>query len=169
MSKKQNPVTPPADGSTPPSVEVDTLQAKVAELTADLQRTRADFENYRKRVELEKTAARQAGEQKATKALLPVLDTVERAITHVPDDIAGHTWVKGITGLTKQLDKITKELGLEKIAASAGTPFDPSVHQAVQMDEDAEGDTEVIAAELQTGYRLNGLPIRDAMVKVTRK
>ena len=87
----------------------------------------------------------------------------------MPDDIAGHTWVKGITGLTKQLDKITKELGLEKITASAGTPFDPSVHQAVQMDEDAEGDTEVIAAELQTGYRLNGLPIRDAMVKVTRK
>ena len=108
MSKKQNPVTPPADDNASPSVEVDTLHAKVAELTADLQRTRADFENYRKRVELEKTAARQAGEQKATKALLPVLDTVERAITHVPDDIAGHTWVKGITGLTKQLDKITK-------------------------------------------------------------
>ena len=64
MSKKQNPVTPPADDNASPSVEVDTLHAKVAELTADLQRTRADFENYRKRVELEKTAARQAGEQR---------------------------------------------------------------------------------------------------------
>ncbi len=145
------------------------LEQQVGELTADLQRMRADFENYRKRVEGEKLSARRDGETRATLKLLPVVDTIERAIAHIPDDIADHQWVKGVAGLVKQLDKSLAELKLQKIDATQGVDFNPELHQAVQFDDEAGGDREVIAEELQPGYTLDGSPIRHAMVKVTKQ
>ena len=101
--------------------------------------------------------------------LLPVIDTIERAVTHAPADLAEDNWVKGVVGLGKNLDKSLTDLGLVRIAANPGTPFDPHLHEAVMMDEDAEGDHEVIAEELRAGYTLNGSVIRPSMVKVTRQ
>ena len=147
----------------------EDLQQQLGELTLDLQRTRADFENYRKRVEAEKQAAQDLGQTKAIMKLLPVIDTIERAIANVPEDLKDNPWAKGVAGLSKQLDKQLKDLGLEKIDAKPGTPFNPELHQAVQFDETAEGDKEVIAEELRAGYILNGAVARDAMVKVTRQ
>ena len=147
----------------------EDLQQQLGELTLDLQRTRADFENYRKRVEAEKQAAQDLGQTKVIMKLLPVIDTIERAIANVPAELADNAWAKGVAGLNKQLDKQLKDLGLEKIDAKPGTPFNPELHQAVQFDETAEGDKEVIAEELRAGYILNGAVIRDAMVKVTRQ
>ncbi len=141
----------------------------VAELTADLQRTRADFENYRKRVEGEKQAARDAGQAGAILKLLPVVDNIERAIAHVPEDLTENKWAQGVTGLVKQLEKSLDNLNIRRIAATPGTVFDPELHEAIQFDEDAEGEQEVIAEELQAGYTLNGQPIRHAMVKVTKQ
>ncbi len=147
----------------------EDLQQQLGELTLDLQRTRADFENYRKRVEAEKQAAQDLGQTKAIMKLLPVIDTIERAIANVPAELADNAWAKGVAGLSKQLDKQLKDLGLEKIDAKPGTPFNPELHQAVQFDETAEGDKEVIAEELRAGYILNGAVVRDAMTKVTRQ
>ena len=147
----------------------EDLQQQLGELTLDLQRTRADFENYRKRVEAEKQAAQDLGHTKAIMKLLPVIDTIERAIANVPAELADNAWAKGVAGLNKQLDKQLKDLGLEKIDAKPGTPFNPELHQAVQFDETAEGDKEVIAEELRAGYILNGAVVRDTMVKVTRQ
>jgi molecular chaperone GrpE len=141
----------------------------VTELTHDLQRVRADFENYRKRVDAEKASARAAGEASAVLKLLPVVDTIERAVSHIPKDIAEHQWVKGVAGLIKQLDSTLSGLDLARIDAKRGTAFDPEFHQAVHFDEDAEGDKEVIAEELQAGYTYKGAPIRSAIVKVTKK
>jgi molecular chaperone GrpE len=147
----------------------EELAQEVATLTADLQRNRADFENYRKRVEAEKQTARSDGESLAIMRLLPVIDNIERAIVHIPEDLAENKWAQGVAGLVKQLEKSLESLNLKRIEASAGTTFDPELHEAIQVDEDAEGDHEVIAEELQAGYTLNGRPIRHAMVKVTRK
>ncbi len=146
----------------------DTEQ-QLGELTLDLQRTRADFENYRKRVEGEKAAARSAGETKAVIGLLPVLDTIELAATHIPNELKNNRWAQGIAGLGKQLDKTLAELNLTRIVAAAGTEFNPELHQAVQFDNEAIGEKEVVAEELQAGYILNGSVIRPALVKVTRK
>lgn len=145
------------------------LEQQNAELLADLQRIRADFENYRKMVEQEKIQARENGQSAAVLKLLPVVDTIERAIIHIPQDIAEHKWVQGVAGLVKQLDASLSAMNLRRIEASPGSQFDPSLHQAVQFDDEAEGDKEVIAEELQAGYTLNGTPIRHAMVKVTRQ
>lgn len=144
-------------------------EQQIAELTQDLQRTRADFENYRKRVELEKTAARQAGQASAILKLLPVIDNIERAVTHMPDDLKDNKWAQGIAGLTKNLEKSLETLNLARIDASKGVVFNPELHEAIQFDEEATGEKEIIAEELQAGYTLNGQPIRHAMVKVTKQ
>jgi len=147
----------------------DELETRVAELTADLQRTRADFENYRKRVDAEKQAAREAGQAGAVLKLLPVIDNIERAIVHLPEDLADNNWAQSVVGLVKHLEKSLEGLNLKRIEAAPGTPFDPELHEAIQFDEDAEGEQEVVAEELQAGYTLGGQPIRHAMVRVTRQ
>jgi len=147
----------------------EELEQEIGELTADLQRMRADFENYRKRVDVEKVTAREDGEIRAILKLLPVIDTIERAVAHIPADIIEHQWVKGVAGLVKQLEKSLGDLKLQKIDSQAGVEFNPELHQAIQFDEEATGEKEVIADELQPGYTLSGRPIRHAMVKVTRK
>lgn len=149
--------------------KTDELEQQLAELTADLQRTRADFENYRKRVEAEKLAAKEAGQMGAILKLLPVIDTIERAVGYMPKELEENKWAMGIVGLTKNLEKALDGLNLRRIEAGKGTTFNPDLHEAVQFDEDATGETEVIEEELQPGYLLNGRPIRHAMVKVTRQ
>ncbi|USN96751.1 MAG: nucleotide exchange factor GrpE [Candidatus Nomurabacteria bacterium] len=147
----------------------EELAQEVAELTMDLQRTRADFENYRKRVEQEKQMARMSGEASAVLRLLPVIDNIERAIVHIPAELTDNKWAQGVAGLAKNLDKSLESMNLKRIEAKPGTPFDPELHEAIQFDEEAEGEQEIIAEELQAGYLLNGQPIRHAMVKVTRR
>lgn len=146
----------------------EDLEQQLSELTLDLQRTRADFENYRKRVDIDKQAAQMHGATRMVLKLLPVIDTIDRAIVHMPDDLKDNQWAQGVAGLDKQLQKVLDELRIQRIIATPGTPFDPALHQAIQMDE-AEGEQEVIAEELQSGYLLDGTPIRHAMVKVTRQ
>lgn len=151
------------------SKKQEELEQQIGELTQDLQRTRADFENYRKRVELEKTAARENGQAAAILKLLPAIDNIERAIAHAPTDIQDNAWVQSVMNLTKQLDKSLENLNLKRIEASPGAEFNAELHEAIQFDEDTEGEKEVIAEELQAGYTLNGTPIRHSMVKVTRQ
>jgi len=145
------------------------LEEKVGELTLDLQRTRADFENYRKRVDAEKQSARESGQASAILKLLPVIDNIERAIAYTPEELKDNTWVQSVAGLVKHLEKSLDSLNLGRIDAKPGTPFDPELHEAIQFDEEAEGENEVIADELQAGYTLGGQVIRHAMVKVTRQ
>jgi len=144
------------------------LEQQLGELMQDLQRTRADFENYRKRMEAEKTAAREAGQAAAILKLLPVIDNIERAIAHTPPELADNKWAQGVASLVKNLEKSLESLNLKRIVATPGTPFNPALHEAIQFDEDATGEHEVIAEELQAGYTLGGAPIRHSMVKVTR-
>ena len=149
--------------------KTDEQEVKIAELTADLQRVRADFENFRKRVEIDKQQSEQRGAAKTALKLLPVIDTIERAIVHIPKDIIEHKWVQGVAGLIKQLDKALAGMDIKRIDASKETQFNPELHQAIQMDDEAKGEKEVIAEELQAGYTMGSDVIRHAMVKVTRK
>lgn len=144
------------------------LENRVDELVADLQRTRADFENYRKRTEAEKAASYQHGQESAITKLLPVIDSIDRAIAHTPDNLKDDKWAQGVVSLSKNIDKLLQGLGVERIEAVIGSEFNPEVHEAIQLDEDSQGDKEVIAEVLQAGYTLNGQSIRSAMVKVSR-
>ena len=151
----------------PPKQDKNAL--RIEELTLDMQRTRADFENYRKRVDAEKQSAREAGQASAVLKLLPVIDNIERAIAYTPEELKDNTWVQSVVNLVKHLEKSLESLNLSRIEATPGTTFDPEVHEAIKFDEDATGDHEVVAEELQGGYKLGGHVIRHAMVKVTRQ
>jgi len=113
------------------------LLDKLAEMTADLQRTRADFENYMKRSEIEKTLAREAGQSSAILKLLPVIDNIERAISCTPEDLKDNPWVQGVSSLVKNLEKSLSELNLKRIDAAPGAIFNPDLHEAVLFDENS--------------------------------
>ena len=152
----------------PKSKKQEDMEQKLGELTLDLQRTRADFENFRKRVDMEKAMSRASGRVSAIMELLPLLDTIERAVTHVPADLADNPWAQGVVGLAKRLEKAMGDLGLSRIDAKPGTKFNPELHEAVQFDE-SDGEHEVIAEELQAGYKLGDDVLRHTMVRVTKK
>ena len=146
----------------------DDNHVKIAELTADIKRLQADFENYRKRSEADKADSYRHGQEAAILQLLPVIDTIDRAIGHVPEELSDNKWAQGIVSVGKKLDKSLAEFKLERIKADAGTEFNPDLHEAIQFDEDSEGDKEVVSEELQAGYTLAGRVIRHAMVRVSR-
>lgn len=150
------------------SKKQEELEQRVAELTADLQRTRADFENYRKRAEAEKEIARGSGRAGAILKLLPVVDNIERAISHLPEDLKDNAWANSVVKLTKNLDKSLTDMGVERIDAAVGSAFNPDLHDAVQFDDESDGEHEVIAEELQPGYKVDGIVMRPSMVKVTK-
>jgi molecular chaperone GrpE len=145
------------------------FEQKIGELTADLQRTRADFENYRKRVESEKLLSRESGQASAILKLIPVIDNIERALAHRPVDLEGNAWADGVASLIKNLEKSLETLDLTRINAAPGTAFNPRLHEAVQFDELGDGDHEVVSEELQSGYLFGGDVLRPAIVKVVRQ
>ena len=139
--------------------EAELLQekeAKIAELTSDLQRTRADFENYRKQIEAQKVAERKMARFATISKILPLLDDIDRGISAYEE-------LKPLAG---SLDKTMKELSLERVASEEGVEFNPDLHDAVMVE--GEGEKEVIAETLRPGYYYEGEVLRPAMVKVKR-
>lgn len=151
------------------NIKKSDQEETIAELTADLQRVRADFENYRKRTDSEKLQAKESGFVQAVYRLLPVIDNIERSIKYIPEELKDNTWANGVVGLVKQLEKSLNELEIERIDAAEGATFNPDLHEAIQFDDSTNGETEVIQEELQPGYMYKGVPIRHALVKVTKK
>ncbi len=149
--------------------EIKKRLAECDDLKLDLQRTRADFENYRKNTENRISSAQKLGEKKAILQLLPIIDDIERAIAHLPEELKGNPWAENVVKMHKNLDKNLAKIGVKKINAQAGTAFNPELHEAVQFDEESDGNQEVVAAELRAGYEMGGDVLRASMVKVARK
>ena len=141
--------------TTKEEAKIDPRDAKISELTNDLQRTRADFENYRKQIETRIANVTSVTEANTVAKVLPLLDDIDRAISSTPD----------LKPLEKTLEKTTTEFGLTKIPAAPGTDFNPDFHDAISMEE-GEGEREVISEVLREGYLYRGEVIRPAMVKV---
>ena len=137
-------------------VDTSTLESQMAELVGDLQRTRADFENFRKQVELQKENEKKAARLATVYKMLPLLDDIDRAIESYEE----------LKPLEKSLSKVMKELGLSKIESGAGVDFNPDVHEAVMTEGD--GEKEIVAETLRAGYYYEGEVLREAMVKVKR-
>lgn len=140
------------------------LQAQVDELTAALQRERADATNIRRRHDEQISGMRNAVKAHIIRDLLPVVDNFERALKHIPSELKDNDYIKGVQGVVKQFEKTLTDIGVERIK-TVGEPFDPAYHEAVQMDE-GDGATEIVSEELQAGYILGDEVIRHAMVKV---
>ncbi len=144
--------------------DIEELADRIDELTEALQRERADAENIRRRHDEQYAALQNVVKAKVIRELLPAIDNLERALKHVPKELEGNDYVKGVEGTVKQFDKVLTDLGVTKIK-TVGEVFDPALHEAVGMEE-GEGTVEVVSEELQPGYVVDGEVIRHAMVKV---
>jgi molecular chaperone GrpE len=159
------------DQKAKPSKTVDNmmlLQQKVDELTAAVQRERADAINMRRRHEEQISNLKNTVKANVIRELLPVIDNFERALKHVPADLAAHEYIKGVEGVVKQFEKTLTDLGVIRIK-TVDEPFDPRWHEAVAVEDGDGGTQEVVSDELQAGYRLGDEVIRHAMVKVTMR
>jgi len=134
----------------------ENLETKITELTGDLQRTRADFENYRKQIEAQKENEKKAVRLATIYKILPLLDDLERGILSYAE----------LAPLSKSFEKTLKELGISRISSEVEVEFNPDVHEAVMAE--GEGEKEVIAETLRPGYYYEGEVLRPAMVKVKR-
>lgn len=150
-AQNTNPETISTEAATP-----DPNVAALTELTNDLQRTRADFENFHKQVEVQKSQAMAAAKYATVTKFLPLVDDFLRAINAYPEQLAP---------LSKSFNKTLQDLGLIQINSDPGVEFNPDLHEAISVEDD-EGDTEVIAETLRPGYMYDGAVIRAAMVKV---
>ena len=144
------------EGNVTEGEKFEKFTVEINELTADLQRTRADFENFRKQVEIQKENEKKATKLATVYKVLPLLDDLDRAISSYEE----------LGPLLKSLEKTLKDLGLAKISSEEGTEFNPDLHDAIMVEGD--GEKEVIAETLRPGYYYEGEVLRPAMVKVRK-
>jgi molecular chaperone GrpE len=145
------------------AAERDQLRAELAEVQDRLLRGRADFENFRRRSERDRSDFLQFAGMEVVREVLPILDDFERAQKSESTD-AGYR--KGIDLIYQRFVDTLKRIGLEPIAVEPGTPFDPNLHQAVVRAETAEAPDNTVLEEFQRGYNFKGKLLRPAMVKV---
>jgi molecular chaperone GrpE len=171
-SSEGTPLVPGEDPRATPSEggEVEKARAEAAEYLADLQRLKAEFDNYRKRVLREQTQAVELAAGPLVMKLLEVLDEFELALTaaeRVERPPGIDRFVHGVEMVYAKLVEILKSEGLERIDA-AGKSFDPELHEALLQGGEPDGEP-YVEDVLRTGYTLKGRVIRAAGVKVARR
>ncbi len=162
--------SPPAaaGAENPLAAELEAAKAEAASYREDLQRLKAEFDNYRKRIVKEQTSLLERASVNLVHRLLPVLDNFELAVASAEESREFDRMLKGIEMVFGELKEVLGAEGLAPIAAK-GRPFDPNVHEAaLQVDGDGEGEP-YVADELRTGYTYKGMVLRPAMVKVAHR
>lgn len=143
----------------------DPKDVQIEELQDKLKRQMAEFDNFRKRTEKEKSAMYEIGAREIIEKILPVLDNFERGLAAVPEDEKGSSFAEGIEKIYKQFVKTLEESGVAAIEA-VGQQFDPNLHNAVMHVEDDNYGENEISQELQKGYTYRGTVVRYSMVQV---
>jgi molecular chaperone GrpE len=145
--------------------ELDAAQAQAAEHLASLQRTAADFANYRRRTAEDRDREMGLASEQLLRKLLAVADDFDRALEAMPDALQGFGWIEGIVLLDRKLRQLLESEGVTPIEA-LGRPFDPREHEAIaSWPAPGRPDGEVIA-EIQRGYRIRDRVLRPAMVAI---
>ena len=130
-----------------------------------LQRERASFLNFKRRAEQEREQERMRGREDVLRALLPLLDDLDRALEHVPDELVDNSGAQGVVLARQQLLEAFRNLGVEPVG-QPGEPFDPAKHEAVESEHpSADGEPRVLRI-VRPGFRLAGRLLRPAQVAV---
>lgn len=151
---------------------IDDLAATVVQLKSEVdtnldgwQRSRAEFNNYRRRTQQQLSDSKQQGAVDALSKILPVLDDFERAFDNIPADLADHPWVSGTSLILKNIQKVLDEFNIE-VLDPVGEEFDPTMHEAIGMDDDSDFDSGTVTVTLQKGYKSGDKILRPALVRV---
>ena len=143
----------------------DPKDEKIDELNDKLKRSMAEFDNYRKRTDKEKSAMYEIGAKDVIEKILPIVDNFERGLAAVPEEEKDSPFADGMEKIYKQFVKTLDDMGVKPIEA-VGKPFDPNFHNAVMHVEDENLGENVVAVELQKGYTYKDSIVRHSMVQV---
>ena len=143
----------------------DKKDEKIEELTDKLTRQMAEFDNYRKRTEKEKSGMYEVGAKDVIEKILPVIDNFERGLAAVPEEQKEDSFVTGMEMIYKQIMTTLEGIGVKPIEA-VGQEFNPDLHNAVMHVEDEELGENIVAEEFQKGYTYRDSVVRYSMVKV---
>ncbi|MCT4605289.1 MAG: nucleotide exchange factor GrpE [Marinisporobacter sp.] len=149
------------------SIDLKKLQEEKEELNSQYLRMTADFQNYKKRVEKEKSDIYQFANEKLIVDLLPIVDNFERAVKSYKDEGKDESFTQGVEMILQQFLDVMKKNGVEEIEALE-KEFDPSFHHAVMQEESDKYESNIVIDVFQKGYVLNGKTIRPSMVKVVK-
>lgn len=141
--------------------------AELVQLKDKYLRTLAEYENFRKRSEKEKAQMFELGAKSIIEQLLPVVDNFERALEHISEEEKENSFVKGVEGIYKQIQKMFSDCDIQAIEA-VGQKFDPALHNAVMTEEEGDAEEDTVTADLQKGYTYRGNVVRHSMVKVKK-
>lgn len=147
--------------------QVEELKKQNEDLENQFKRLLAEFDNFRKRTEKEKTLLIDVGASNIISKILPIVDNLDRAIENIPEDLKENSFVVGVDNIYKQILKIFEEIGVKPIKTK-GEKFDPNLHNAVLMDEESDEEEGTITEELQKGWIYKENVIRHSMVKVKK-
>ena len=143
----------------------DPRDEKIEELTDRVKRQMAEFENFRKRTEKEKSSMYEMGARDIIERILPVVDNFERGLASIPEEAKATPFADGMEKIYKQFQKTLEEAGVKAIEA-VGQEFDPNFHNAVMHVDDENLGENVVAEELLKGYTYRDTVVRHSMVKV---
>ena len=143
----------------------DKKDEQIADLTDKLTRHMAEFDNYRKRTEKEKSAMYEIGAKDVVEKILPIVDNFERGLQSVPEEKKDDPFVDGMDKIYKQMMSTLEGIGVKPIEA-VGQEFDPNFHNAVMHVEDEEVGENIVVEEFQKGYTYKDFVVRHSMVKV---
>ena len=143
----------------------DKKDEQIEELTDKVKRQMAEFDNFRKRTEKEKSQMYDMGAKTIVEKILPGIDNFERGLAAVPEDNKEDAFVVGMDKIYRQMLTVLEEAGVKPIEA-VGAEFDPNFHNAVMHVEDETLGENVVAEELQKGYMYRDTVVRHSMVKV---
>jgi molecular chaperone GrpE len=145
----------------------DAVQTQAQEYLEGWQRNRAEFANYKKRVEREMKDSQNNGAGTVLKDILPVIDDFERAMSHVPESLQDDSWVGGVGMILRKLNKVLDNYGVT-VLDPTGEPFDPNRHEAIGTDDSDDVATGHVTATMQKGYVLGDRVLRPALVRVAK-
>lgn len=145
----------------------DKKDEQIEALTDRVKRQMAEFENFRKRTEKEKSSMYEMGAKSVVEKILPVIDNFERGLDTVPEDEADSPFTEGMRMIYKQLMTELENIGVKPIEA-LGTEFNPDFHNAVMQVESEEYESGYVAQELQKGYMYRDTVVRHSMVAVVQ-
>ena len=148
--------------------QLESLRAEVEEQKDGWLRTRADFENYKKRVQRDASRSYQDAMSSVLKLFLTVSDDLERAIKNKPEEDQIEGWVNGIKLIDQKLLNQMKNLGVERLVVKPGEVFDPNIHEAITQEENPDFEEGQIIDVVQPGYKISDRIIRPALVRVAK-
>ena len=143
----------------------DKKDIRIEELTDRVQRQMAEFDNFRKRTEKEKSAMFEMGAKSVIEKILPTIDNFERGLAGIPEDKKSDPFVDGMDKVYRQMLSTLEGLGVKPIEA-VGKEFDPNFHNAVMHVEEEEAGENIVVEEFQKGYTYHDTVVRHSMVKV---